>query len=186
MQDEKIVELYWNRDEAAIEATRQKYGSYLFVVADNILSCAEDSKECVNDTYLAAWNSIPPHKPQALQSYLCKLIRRIAIDIYRSKNRLKRNGSAYDISLSELSECISDKITPENQLEYKRLAKAISDFLRTVPQKNRVLFLCRYYFMDSLRDSAKYCKIRESTAKTILYRTRCSLREYLIKEGFDL
>lgn len=186
MQDERIVQMFWDRDEAAIAAAREKYGNYLFTVAENILSCREDSMECVNDTYLAAWNSIPPHKPQALQSYLCKLIRRSAIDIYRSKNRLKRKGSAYDISLSELSECISDKVTPENQLEYKRLLNTINEFLRSISQKERMLFICRYYFMDSLRDSARYCKLREGTAKTVLYRTRCSLREYLKKEGFDL
>lgn len=186
MQDHRIVELFWERDEAAIEATRQKYGSYLFTVAENILSCREDSMECVNDTYFAAWNSIPPNKPQALLSYLCKIARRTAIDIYRRRNRAKRRNSAYDISLSELSECVSDSVTPESHMEYKRLAKAISDYLRAVPQRERTLFLCRYYFMDSLADAARCCNMRESTAKTVLYRMRCSLREYLIKEGFDL
>lgn len=186
MQDEQIVQMYWDRDEAAIAATREKYGGYLFTIAENILLCREDSMECVNDTYLAAWNSIPPHRPQVLQSYLCKLIRRIAIDIYRKNNRLKRKNSAYDVSLSELSECISDKVTPENTLEYKRLAKAIGDYLRSIPKTDRMLFVCRYYFMDSLRDAAKYCKLREGTAKTVLYRTRCGLREFLEMEGFDL
>ena len=186
MQDEQIVQMFWNRDEAAIAATREKYGSYLFVIAQNILSNREDSMECVNDTYLAAWNSIPPHKPQVLQSYLSKLTRRISIDAYRRNHRLKRKESAYDISLSELDDCVSDSVTPESELEYKRLAKAISDFLRSIPQTERTLFICRYYFMDSLRDSARYCNIREVTAKTLLYRTRCSLRNYLKKEGFDI
>lgn len=186
MQDEQIVQLFWERNEAAIDETREKYGRYLFVIAQNVLSCREDSLECVNDTYFAAWNSIPPHKPQVLQTYLCKLIRRIAIDIYRKKHRVKRKDSVYDISLSELSECIRDKATPEDQLEYKRLSKAISDFLRSIPKRDRMLFICRYYFMDSLHEAAKYCKLREGTAKTVLYRTRASLREYLIEEGFDL
>ena len=186
MHDEQIVQLFLDRDETAISAAREKYGSYLYTVANNILSCREDSMECVNDTYFAAWNSIPPHKPQVLQTYLCKLIRRISVDRYRKNNRQKRGGTSLEVSLSELSECISGGVTPGDVLEYKRLGKSISDYLRTVSETDRRLFICRYYFMDSLCDSARYCGVRETAAKTILYRTRCGLREYLKKEGFDL
>ena len=106
MQDEKIVELYWKRDESAVRETQEKYENYLYKIAYNILSDKEDSNESVNDTYLAAWNSMPPHKPNVLSTYLGKLTRRISIDIFRKRNRIKRQVSEYALSLTELQDCI--------------------------------------------------------------------------------
>lgn len=184
MQDEKIVELYWQRDESAIKETQSKYNAYLYKIAYNILNNREDSNESVNDTYLAAWNSIPPHKPNILSTYLGKITRRISIDIFRRHNRQKRQGSEYAISLQELEDCLADTSTPESELEIKVLGEAINTFLRTLSPDARNVFIGRYYYLDSVRDVAKYCKMSESKAKTLLFRTRNSLKEYLIKEGF--
>ena len=186
MQDEKIVELYWNRDESAIRETQEKYENYLYKIAYNILSDKEDSNESVNDTYLAAWNSMPPHKPNVLSTYLGKLTRRISIDIFRKRNRIKRQGSEYALSLTELQDCVSGNNSPEKDYEAQILGEAINTFLRTLSQDARNVFIGRYYFLDSVKDVAKYCGISESKAKTLLFRTRNSLREYLKKEGFDL
>lgn len=186
MQDEKIVELYWQRDESAIRETQEKYENYLYKIAYNILSDKEDSHESVNDTYLAAWNSMPPHKPNVLSTYLGKLTRRISIDIFRKRNRIKRQASEYALSLTELEDCISGDNSPEKDYEAKVLGEAINSFLRTLSVDARNVFIGRYYFLDSVKDVAKYCGISESKAKTLLFRTRNSLREYLKKEGFDL
>lgn len=186
MQDEKIVELYWQRDESAIRETQEKYENYLYKIAYNILSDKEDSNESVNDTYLAAWNSMPPHKPNVLSTYLGKLTRRISIDIFRKRNRIKRQGSEYSLSLTELEDCISGNNSPEKDYEAKVLGEAINSFLRTLSVDARNVFIGRYYFLDSVKDVAKYCGISESKAKTLLFRTRNSLREYLEKEGFEI
>ncbi len=186
MQDEEIVELYWQRDESAIKATQDKYSRYLTKIAYNILANLEDCKESVNDTYLAAWNSMPPHRPSILSTYLGKLTRRASIDIFRKKNRHKRRESEYALSLSELEDCITDGGTPQETLETKLLAGAINDFLRTLSKDARNLFIGRYYFLDSLRDAARYCGMNESKAKSMLFRTRCGLKAYLEKEGFYL
>lgn len=186
MQDENIVALYWERNEIAIEETKNKYERYLFKIAHNVLSDFEDSQESVNDTYLAAWNSMPPHKPNVLSTYLGKITRRISIDVFRKKNRTKRRTSEYVLSLTELEDCISSENTPEEDLEVKLLANAINDFLRTLPKDARNLFIARYYFLDSLRDAAQYCGMSESRAKSLLFRTRCNLKIYLEKEGFEI
>ena len=186
MQDAQIVALYWQRDESAIEVTQKKYESYLSKIAYNILSDWEDSQESVNDTYMAAWNSMPPHKPEILSTYLGKLTRRISIDLFRKRNRLKRQASQYALSLSELEDCASPGSSPEDAMQTQLLAEAINRFLRTLSKDARNLFIGRYYFMDSLKEVAAYCGIGESRAKSILYRTRCSLKAYLQKEGFDL
>ncbi len=184
MQDDKIVALYWQRDESAITETKNKYDRYLMKIAHNILSSFEDSEESVNDTYLAAWDSIPPHTPNHLSVYLGKITRRISIDIFRRKNRCKRQASEYALSLIELQDSIPSESSPENILETQLLAKAINDFLKTVSETARNLFIARYYFLDPLREAAKYCGIGESKAKSMLYRTRCSLKAYLEKEGY--
>ena len=186
MQDENIVALYWERNEAAIEETKNKYERYLLKIAYNVLADLEDSQESVNDTYLAAWNSMPPHRPSILSTYLAKITRRISIDIFRKKNRSKRKASEYILSLTELEECISGGSNPEENMEVQMLAHAINDFLRTLPKDARNLFIGRYYFMDSLKDVAKYCGMIESRAKSLLFRTRCNLRVFLEKEGFEV
>lgn len=186
MDDEQIVALYWQREEAAIRETEQKYGRYLTKIAYNILADYEDSRESVNDTYLAAWNSIPPHKPSVLSTYLAKLTRRLSIDCWRSRNREKRRDSQYAISLSELEECVSGGDTTQEGFRQKLLADAIAVYLRAISQDARNAFIGRYYFMDPLKEVAAYCGMSESRAKSLLHRTRLGLRDYLIREGFEL
>ena len=186
MEDEKIVSLYWDRDEAAIRETEAKYDRYLTKIAYNILNNPEDSRESVNDTYLAAWNSMPPHRPSVLSAYLAKLTRRISIDLFRYRTRDKRLGSEYAISLSELGDCVSGGNTTEEIVNVKLLADAIGIYLRTQSAEARTAFLGRYYFLDSVREVAAYLGISESKCKTLLFRTRKGLKEYLEKEGFCL
>lgn len=186
MQDEKIIELYFERDERAIEETAAKYENYLFKIAMNVLSDREDSRECVNDSYFAAWESIPPARPKGLSGYLGKITRRISIDRYRYKTRDKRRESEYTVSLDELSECIEARENAEAAAEVKELSGAISKFLQRQPKEKRILFIMRYYFFDSLSEAAENCGISENKAKKILFNMRNSLREYLEKEGFLL
>ena len=184
LSDESIVKLYLERNELAIEETAKKYSAYLEKVAFNILSDREDAKESVNDTYLAAWDSIPPHRPVALSTYLSKLTRRISIDIIRKKNRDKRKAGEYALSLSELCDFSSNSPQPDEEAETKLLTEKISDYLREIKPEARNVFIGRYFYFDSVRDIARYCKISESKVKTLLHRTRTDLRQYLEKEGY--
>ena len=186
MEDEKIVDLYWQRSESAIRETEIKYDRYLTKIAYNILADAEDSRESVNDTYLAAWNSMPPHRPGVLSTYLGKLTRRISIDCFRRRTRQKRGGSEYEVSLSELGDCVSGGNTTEEIINVKLLADAIGIFLRLQSEEARNAFIGRYYYLDSLKEVAAYCGMTESKCKTLLFRTRVALKEYLREEGFDV
>ena len=184
MPDESIIELYWQRDEAAIKETETKYGAYLTKVAMNILADREDSEESVNDTYLAAWNSMPPQKPSVLSTYLSKLTRRISISIYRKRTSKKRIGGEFALSMDEMDDVFSGQAQPEKEMEAKLLGELINQFLRTLSGEERRTFIGRYYYMDSLKEVAAYCGMSEGKAKTMLFRTRVKLKEYLRKEGF--
>ena len=186
MKDAEIVALYWDRDESAIKQTQDKYGAYLSKIAYNILSDFEDSKECVNDTYLSAWNSMPNHRPNVLSTYLGKITRQLSIDVFRKKNSTKRYASEYAVSLEELGDSFSDGATPDQALDAKLLDEAINRFLRTLPVDARNTFIGRYYFFDSLKDVARYCGTSEVRAKSTLIRIRQSLKAYLVEEGFNL
>ena len=186
MKDQEIVGLYWDRNEDAIHQTQMKYGAYLSKVAYNILADFEDSKECVNDTYLAAWNSMPANRPSILSTYLGKITRQIAIDMFRKKNRLKRYASQYAISLEELGDSFTDGATPEQELDAKMLDAAINRFICALPKLTQRAFVGRYVFFDSIKDIAGYCGMKESKLKSLLYRTRQQLKLYLKKEGFDV
>ena len=185
MEDEKIVELYWDRNEEAIACTQQKYGAYLLKIARNILSDDQDSEECVSDTYMAAWNSMPVNRPKVLSTYLGKIVRQLSIDVFRKKTSLKRGGSEYELSYEELAEDISAGTDPVKELEARQLAESISDFLRTVSDVERNAFIGRYYFFDSIKETANYCGISESNARTMLFRLRKELRDHLVKEGYE-
>lgn len=186
MEDHAIVALYWQREEAAIEATQAKYGAYLTKIAHNILADDQDSQECVNDTYWNAWRSIPPHRPQVLSTYLAKLTRRGAIDQLRRRNRAKRRGSEYTLSLSELSRDLSTGDTTSQAAEAQALARAIGDYLRTLSPEARTVFLCRYYFLDPIREVAAHHGMTQAKVKSLLHRTRQGLKAHLEQEGFDL
>ena len=184
MEDEQIVALYWERDEAAIYESDRKYGRYLAKIAHNVLGDPEDSRESVNDTYYAAWNSIPPQRPAILSTYLGKLTRRISIDRLRKRTRQKRQATQYALSLEELEGTLSAGNTTEEAMDLKLLGEAISAYLRTLSPEARNTFIGRYYYMDPLSEVARYCGMSESKAKSMLHRTRLKLREYLLKEGF--
>lgn len=183
MEDEAIVKLYWDRDEAAIYETDCKYRRYLTTIARNVLNDEEDSRESVNDTYYAAWNSMPPHRPNILTTYLGKLTRRISIDILRRRTREKRRGTEYALSLDELEGTLSAGNTTEEAMDLKLLGEAISAFLRTLSPEARNTFIGRYFFLDPLAEVARYCGMSESKCKSMLYRTRQGLKTYLEKEG---
>ncbi len=186
MKDELILELFWKRDEVAIQKTQEKYEDYLIKVAYNILADIEDSKEAVNDTYLAAWNSIPPNHPSVLSTYLRKMTRQLSIDILRKKCAIKRYASEYTLSLDEIKDSFADGSTPEQELDAKLLSDAINRFLRKLPKEKRNVFVGRYHFFDSASRIAEYCGITEAKVKTMLFRTRQELKEYLRSEGFEL
>ena len=184
MEDLQILEALFARSEKALAALAEKYGKGLFSLAMNILGSRADAEETVNDTYLALWNAIPPQRPDSLSAYLSKLVRRISIDRLRRSTAHQRGGTEYALSLSELAGCVSGGVDPEASMETKRLAKTLSGFLRSLPEQERHLFIGRYYFMDSLKEAARYCGMSESKAKSMLFRIRCRLRECLTEEGF--
>lgn len=184
MKDEMIVDMYWKREEAAIRETEQKYGRYLGKIAWNILADEEDSRESVNDTYLKAWNSMPPHRPETLATYLGRIARQLSIDRFRRRNRIKRQASEYALSLSELEDCVSGGDITGQEVEGRLLAEAIGAFLRTLTPEARNTFVGRYYYMDSLKEVAAYYHMSESKVKSMLYRTRQGLKAYLEQEGF--
>ena len=184
MEDSKIVDLYWARSEQAICETQNKYGSYCFSIARNILPSREDAEESVNDTYIAAWNIIPPNRPSILSTFLGKLTRRISIDRWRNLCADKRGGGIVPIALDELAECIPGGSDPVAEVEAKELAKIIGRFLDTVPYTERKVFLMRYFELAKLQDIAHQLNLSLSKVKSMLHRTRCKLRRYLQEEGY--
>lgn len=185
-EDGAIVALYWERDESAIKETSDKYGRYLMKIAWNILADQMDAEESVNDTYLHAWNAMPPHRPQVLSTFLGRITRHLSIDIYRKRHSAKRGGSEYALSLDELSDCVPGEGSPEEAIAAEELGSHISRFLRELAPEARKLFICRYYYFDPVADCAASLNMTEGKAKTLLFRTRRKLKEYLEKEGYIL
>ena len=184
MEDQEIVELFWKRDENAIEETARKYGNFCYSIAYKILSNHEDSEESVNDTYIDAWNSIPPHKPEILSSFLGKITRRIAIDRWRINRAEKRGGGETALVLDELEECISNENDIEADMERKLLVKTLNAFLGNLSVSERKVFVCRYFYMDSVESISEQFGFSKGKVKSMLFRTREKLRVYLQKEGF--
>lgn len=182
MEDAKIVELYWQRQECAIDETRQKYGAYCRSIAYNILSDAEDARECENDTYLAAWNAMPPHRPAVLSTFLGKITRRISLDRWKSSHAHKRGGGTITVSLEELAEC-TGSASLSDRMEARELGQQISQFLRALPLRDRQIFLRRYWYCDSISQIATLFSCGESKIKMNLLRTRRKLQDFLRKEG---
>ena len=186
MEDDKIVQLYLERDESAIKFSSEKYGSRLRTLSMGITSDFQTSEECENDTYLQAWNLIPPNEPRTyLYAFLARITRHISIDRCRKRVSLKRD--AYITELSEEMEiCLPSSDDIENKIAEEELGKAISNYLHTISQEKRVIFVRRYFYLDSVSDISKKCGITQSKVKSSLFRTRNDLREYLIKEGYTL
>ena len=184
MEDKKIVDLYIQRSEQAVTETQSKYGNYCFSIAYQILANNEDAEESVNDTYIDAWNSIPPHKPAILSTFLGKITRRISIDRWRTRNAKKRGRGEMPLVLEELAEGIEGNNSIEQELEQKRLSEVINTFVLGLPMMEQKVFLCRYWYMDSIDSICKQFGFSESKVKSMLYRTREKLKLVLEKEDF--
>lgn len=185
LDDSKIIELFYERSEQAIIELSEKYGSVCEKIATNILGSRLDAEECVNDAYLGAWDSIPPQRPDPLLSYLCRIVRNLAIKRYHSNTAAKRNSS-YDISLEELENCFAAAGSAEEELDAKEVARKIDDFLETLDKENRVMFVRRYWCADSISELAKLFHASEHNISVRLHRTREKLKKHLIKEGVSL
>ena len=184
MEDAGIIDLYWARNQRAIYETRVKYGPYLKRVAVNVLSDDEDAEECVNDTYLGAWNAMPPTRPAVLRVFLGKIARRISLNRMRERLAYKRGGGEAALVLEELQECIPDGSDTEKTVEAKLLGRALDHFLETVPERQRAIFVRRYWHMEPIHEIAKAAGMTEGAVKTSLHRTREKLRDFLRKEGW--
>lgn len=183
MEDNRIVDLYWARSENAISETAVKYGKYCYSIAYHILTSEEDAEESVNDTYLDAWNSMPPHRPNMLSCFLGKLTRRIAIDKWRSRNAQKRGGGEVALTLEELAECVPSGHDVEQEIEEKELLSALNEFLARLSANERDVFLCRYFFLLSIEEISEKFTFSPSKVKSMLSRIRKRLRADLEKEG---
>lgn len=185
MDDKGIVRLYFDRNERAVDETAKKYGRYCFSIAHNILSNREDAEESVNDTYLSAWDSIPPHKPNSLSLFLGRITRRVSIDRYRRRNAQKRGSGEMALVLDELYQCIADETDVEKEFEKRHLARVMNEFVKSLPAHEQKVFLCRYWYMDSIQSISKRFGYSESKVKSMLFRTRTKLKEELRKEGYQ-
>lgn len=186
MEDEKIIELFFARDERAISETRKKYNNYCYQIAYNILYNNEDCNECVNSTWLRTWQAIPPQKPGHFSAYLGKITRNIALNVYEKMHRSKRGGGQVDVVYEELEEVVAGSNSPQEQVELELLTSCINSYLETIPKINRLVFVGRYWRLESIEGISKHLGISQSKTKTLLFRTRNGLKEYLIKEGFAL
>lgn len=181
MEDHAIIELYWNRDEAAIRETDTVYGSRLQNLSQHILDSREDARECVNDTYLKTWESIPPQRPNFFYGFLSKICRFISFERLDWNNAAKRRADLVSLT-AELEACIPDRRVQE-QMEAKELGKILSAFIATLPEDSRLIFLRRYWHLDTTEEIAKNYGFSVSKVKTQLHRTRAKLYSYLEKEG---
>lgn len=186
MQDQDIIELYWARDERAIDETSSKYGNYCFSIADSILKDHGACEECISDTWLRTWNTLPPKRPAILSSYLGTITRNFAISRYRASTAFKRRGNRLSIAYEELEECISNQETPEDMVSLQELGRELSRFLRSLPQKDRCIFVRRYWYMDSIQDISRRYEMPQGTIKAKLHRIRQSLKEDLQKAGYSV
>ncbi|MCM1027636.1 MAG: RNA polymerase sigma factor [Roseburia sp.] len=183
MEDSRIVELYWARSENAIRETSAKYGRYCRAIAYNILASEEDADESVNDTYLDAWNTIPPHRPEILSVFLGKITRRIAIDRWRGRTAKKRGGGQTPLALDELEECTASGQDVEREILERELASALNAFLAGLSAEERDVFVCRYFFLLPVAEICDKFGCSGSKIKSMLFRTRKKLAVYLEKEG---
>ena len=185
MDDQQILDLYFARSESAITETDRKYGRYCHSIAYNILEDHEDAKEIVNDTYLKAWNTIPPNRPDPLKPYVGMISRHLSLDRYEEYHTQKRGGQV-PLVLEELAECIPDNDSREDIGESVALKEALAKFIRSLPDKTQRIFLRRYWYASSAAEIAEEFGMRENSVNVLLHRTRKKLKDHLQKEGFDL
>jgi RNA polymerase sigma-70 factor (ECF subfamily) len=186
MTDTEIIELYSARRESAISETEKRYGSYCRAIADSILHNAQDAEECVNDTFLSVWESIPPQRPAVLSAFIGKIVRNLSLDRYRKNRSQKRGGGESALLLSELEACIPSAHRVEDEVEVKILGEIIDAFLSTLPQDDMAYFMCRYWYARTIPEIAKRFGAGESKIKMSLHRTRNKLKIYLEKRGITI
>ena len=185
MQDFEIVDLYWAREEKAIQETGIKYGAYCRKIAYNIVASDEDSEECVNDTYLSAWNTMPEERPSLLAPYLAAIVRNHALTLYRKQHSKKRGSGNTELALDELLD-VAGSSTTEEEVDMSLLSQHINRFLEGLEEKDRIVFVRRYFYVDPLSDMAARLSMSESALKSLLFRLRQKLKNYLVQEGYDL
>lgn len=178
IEDEKIIEMFFERSEQGIRELDIKYGKVCNKLSYNIVNSRQDAEECVNDAYLGAWNAIPPTKPSSLLTYICKIVRNISLKIYYRKEAAKRS-STYTIAMEEIESCIADLNTVEGEIEARELARIIESFLDTLTVENRVIFMRRYWFSDSCKDIAEFVGLTEKNISVRLTRIRQKMKSYL-------
>lgn len=184
MDDQSILDLYFRRDQEAITETDRKYGRYCYTIANNILTNHEDAEESVSDTYMAAWKAIPPRRPSVLATFLGKITRRICIDRWRMRRADKRGGGEVPLALEELNDCVQGMENVELEYVRKEILRAYHKFLDALPISERRVFLCRYWYAESIETIAEKFGFSQSKVKTMLHRTRAKLRKQLTQEGF--
>lgn len=185
MDDAQIVQLYWDRNEQALAATADKYGRYCASIAENILDSKEDAEECVNDTYMSAWNAMPPHRPSVLSAFLGKITRNLSLNRYKYITASKRSGEALAV-LDEIAELVSDTNSVEQEINRRELVKTIDTFLDGLSPNKRDIFVCRYWYFDSIPAIASRFGMTENHVSVTLNRLRCKLHKYLLERGFEL
>ena len=184
MEDSRIVELYWERSENAVAETAKKYGRYCRSIAYHILGDAGDADEMVNDTYMGAWSSMPPHRPSVLSTFLGKITRRASINRWNERKAEKRGKGEVPLALDELSEAVAAPGSPEQAVEAQELTRTINGFLASLPELERDVFVCRYWFLAPVAEISGKFGFTPSKTKSMLFRTRQKLKAHLEKEGF--
>lgn len=186
MEDAGILALYFARDEQALAETQKKYGPSLFSVSYQILRCQQDAEECVNDTYLSAWNSMPPHRPRVLSVFLGKLTRNLSLNRYKYNTALKRGSGQAAFVLDEIAELVSDTNSVEREIVRRELVAAIDAFLGALPADKRRIFVCRYWYFDTIPEIAARFGMTGNHVSVTLSRLRLKLRKHLSERGFEL
>lgn len=186
MDDKDIIQLYWDRNDQAIQATSEKYGHYCKAIAKNILNNEEDAEECVNDTYLNAWNAMPTHWHKQLATFLGKIARNLSFNKYKHNHAVKRGGGEIVLALDELADCISDIDTVEQVIDCQQLIRSINSFVRSLPTVKRNIFVRRYWYADSVLSIANDYGMLKGTVSKTLERTRKQLKAYLTERGFEI
>ncbi len=184
MEDSLIIELYWQRNEDAIKETDIKYGAYCFAVAHNVLRDSEEAEECVNDTWLHAWNAMPPKRPSVLRAFLAKITRNLSFNRYNTYTAQKRGGGETAAVLEELAECLASETDVESEYMAKELGECVRNFVNTLPERDGNVFVRRYFFVDTVGEIAKRYGITENNVAVILSRTRAKLKKTLEREGY--
>lgn len=186
MEDSKIIDLYWERSETAINETEKKYSRHCHSISFNILHNDEDAKECINDTFYRAWNAMPPNRPNCLAVFLGKITRNLSLDKYKKYTAEKRGLGQMELALSELDDCVPSGSNVEQDIDEKELAEILNSFLESLPKQKRIMFVQRYWYLMTTKAIAEHSSKSESQVKSALFRTRKTLKAFLEKEGITI